>query len=75
MIIIELVFYLWFAMFVLRLVGLYPLDAAKLGGLQPPNILKSYLNFSFFTIFGFFRSMENMAWDAPKWGWEDLFSG
>ena len=25
------------------------------------------------TIFGFFRSMEKMIWDGPKWDWEDLF--
>ena len=34
----------------------------------PPRKIGKHLAF-----FGFFRSMEKMAWDGPKWGREDFF--
>ena len=35
---------------------------------HPPGKIGEILAF-----FGFFRSMEKMAWDGPKWGREDFF--
>ena len=35
---------------------------------NPPRKIGNFLAF-----FGFFRSMEKMAWDGPKWGREDFF--
>ena len=43
-----------------------PGSPRKIG--NPPREMGKLLAF-----FGFFRSMEKMAWDGPKWGREDFF--
>ena len=39
-----------------------------IGPIGPPRKIDK-----FYSLFGFFRSMEKMAWDGPKWGQEDFF--